>query len=60
MIVAAADRTAHVGVPLFVHVLGAMMLIGTLLFVASAIVLGWRRDDARRARRADPEGLRCC
>ena len=58
MILAAADRTAHVGVPLFVHILGAMMLIGTLLFVASAIMLGWRRDDAAEASALTRQGLR--
>ena len=58
MILAAAGRTAHVGVPLFVHVLGAMMLIGTLLFVATAIVLGWRRDDAAEASALTRQGLR--
>ena len=42
--IVAAIRTAHVGVPLFVHVLGAMLLVGTLLVVASAILLGWRRE----------------
>jgi hypothetical protein len=45
MTVVAAIRTGHVGVPLFVHVLGAMLLVGTLLAVASAIVLGWRRTE---------------
>jgi hypothetical protein len=41
----AAIRTGHVGVPLFFHVLGAMLLVGTLLVVSSAILLGWRRQD---------------
>ena len=41
----AAIRTGHVGVPLFVHVLGAMLLVGTLLVVAAAIVAGWRREE---------------
>jgi hypothetical protein len=45
-VIVAAGRTAHVGVPLYVHILGAILLIGTLLFVASAIVIGWRRNDA--------------
>jgi hypothetical protein len=40
----AAIRTGHVGVPLFFHVLGAMLLVGTLLVVGSAILLGWRRE----------------
>ena len=29
--------------PLFLHVLGAMLLVGTLLAVATAILLDWRR-----------------
>lgn len=33
--------------PLFLHVLGAMLLVGTLLAVATAIVLDWRRPDTR-------------
>ena len=40
-----AIRADEVNFPLFLHVLGAMLLIGTLLAVASAIVLGWRRSD---------------
>jgi len=56
--VVAAIRTAHVGVPLFVHVLGAMLLVGTLLVVASAILLGWRRDDAGEAVALTRYGLR--
>lgn len=44
MSVLAAIRTGHVGVPLFFHVLGAMLLVGTLLVVGSAILLGWRRE----------------
>ena len=44
--IVAAGRTAHVGVPLYVHIVGAMLLIGTLLFVASAIVIGWRGNDS--------------
>jgi hypothetical protein len=44
MSVLAAIRTGHVGVPLFFHVLGAILLVGTLLVVGSAILLGWRRE----------------
>jgi hypothetical protein len=59
MIVAlVGPRTGHVGVPLFVHVLGAMLLVGTLLVVASAILLGWRRDDAGEAVALTRHGLR--
>ena len=46
MNVLAALRGNEVNVPLFVHVLGAMLLVGTLLAVAVAIVEGWRRRDA--------------
>lgn len=58
MMLAVAIRSAHVGVPLFVHVLGAMLLVGTLLVVASAILLGWRRDDAGEAVALTRHGLR--
>ena len=34
--------------PLFLHVLGAMLLVGSLAFVGTAIILGWR-DSARAA-----------
>ena len=40
-----AIRADEVNFPLFLHVLGAMLLVGTLLAVASAIFLGWRRTD---------------
>ena len=30
--------------PLFVHVLGAMALVGTLLVVSTALLASWRRD----------------
>jgi hypothetical protein len=56
--VLAAIRTGHVGVPLFVHVLGAMLLVGTLIVVASAILFGWRRDDAGEAVALTRHGLR--
>jgi hypothetical protein len=41
----AAIRPDSVNLPLFLHVLGAMLLVGTLLAVALATVLGWRRPD---------------
>jgi hypothetical protein len=44
MSVVAAIRADSVNVPLFLHVLGAMLLVGTLLAVATAIILGWRRE----------------
>ncbi|MDX6440113.1 MAG: hypothetical protein QOF45_2696 [Gaiellaceae bacterium] len=34
-----------VNFPLFLHVLGAMLLVGTLLAVALATAIGWRRPD---------------
>jgi len=42
----AAIRPDEVNLPLFVHVLGAMLLVGTLFAVALATVIGWRRPDA--------------
>jgi hypothetical protein len=42
MTVVAALRGSSVNFPLFVHVLGAMLLVGTLLTVALAIALSWR------------------
>ena len=44
-----AIRPDEVNFPLFLHVLGAMLLVGTLLAVASAIFLGWRRADPLEA-----------
>jgi hypothetical protein len=43
--VVAAIRPDEVNLPLFLHVLGAMLLVGTLLAVATATVIGWRRSD---------------
>ena len=34
--------------PLFVHVLGAMALVGALVVVVTALLLVWRSDDAAR------------
>jgi hypothetical protein len=39
----AAIRADQVNFPLFLHVLGAMLLVGALLAVATAITLDWRR-----------------
>ena len=44
-----AIRADAVDFPLFLHVLGAMALVGTLLAVASAIFLGWRRTEPDRS-----------
>jgi hypothetical protein len=46
MTILAAIRADSVNFPLFLHVLGAMLLVGMLLTVASSIMIGWRRDDA--------------
>ena len=41
----ASIRPDEVNFPLFLHVLGAMLLVGTLFAVALATVLAWRRPD---------------
>ncbi len=41
----AAIRPDDVNLALFVHVLGAMLLVGTLLAVGVATAIGWRRSD---------------
>ena len=41
----AAIRPDDVNFPLFLHVFGAMLLVGTLFAVALAIVLAWKRPD---------------
>ena len=46
MTMLAAIRPDEVNLPLFLHVLGAMLLVGLLLAVVAAIATGWRRDDA--------------
>jgi hypothetical protein len=48
----AAIRADEVNFPLFLHVLGAMLLVGTLLAVTTAITLDWRRpgDTAQLTR----------
>jgi hypothetical protein len=45
MTVLLAIRPDDVNFPLFLHVLGAMLLVGMLLAVASAILLAWNRRD---------------
>jgi hypothetical protein len=44
-LLAVADRGSDVEVALFVHVLGAMLLVGTLFGAATALVLAWRRTE---------------
>jgi len=41
----AAIRPDSVNLPLLIHVLGAMLLVGTLLGVTLVTVLGWRSPD---------------
>jgi hypothetical protein len=48
--------------PLFLHVLGAMLLVGALVLVAALILIGWRRSEravplTRLALRAIPYGV---
>jgi hypothetical protein len=55
--VAADLRPGEVDFPLFLHVLGAMLLVGTLLAVATAIVAGRRRADQADAQALTRFGL---
>jgi hypothetical protein len=41
----AAIRPDEVNLPLFLHVLGAMLLVGALFAVALATAIGWKRPD---------------
>ena len=41
----AAIRADDVNFPLFLHVLGAMLLVGTLFAVGVGILVAWRRAD---------------
>lgn len=43
--VLAVIRPDNVNLPLFLHVLGAMLLVGTLLAIAFATILGWRAPE---------------
>ena len=52
-----AIRAGEVNFPLFLHVLGAMALVGTLLAVAVAMLLGWGRTDPERSVRLTRFGL---
>jgi uncharacterized membrane protein len=49
MILFQVARPDSANLPLFLHVLGAMLLVGTLLAVAAAILLAWRRTDPSEA-----------
>jgi len=62
MSILAAIRPDSVNLPLFLHVLGAMLLVGALATVASAILAGWGGDEravglTRFALRAIPYGV---
>ena len=62
MSILAAIRPDSVNLPLFLHVLGAMLLVGALATVASTILAGWGRDEravglTRFALRAIPYGV---
>jgi hypothetical protein len=46
MSVLAAIRPDSWNLPLFLHVLGAMVLVGATLAALTALVAGWRRDAA--------------
>lgn len=55
-------RADSINLPLFLHVLGAMLLVGTLAFVGLLILVGWRASDraaalTRLALRAIPYGV---
>jgi NADH:ubiquinone oxidoreductase subunit 6 (subunit J) len=45
----AAIRADSVNFPLFLHVLGAMLLVGTLFAVSTAILMAWRRSEPSEA-----------
>ena len=45
----AAIRPDEWNVPLFLHVLGALLLVGALVTAVGALVVGWRRDDPAAA-----------
>ncbi|HEX2084958.1 MAG TPA: hypothetical protein VHF89_04695 [Solirubrobacteraceae bacterium] len=42
--------TVDVDVPFFLHVLGAMVLVGSLLLAATALAGAWRAEDAAAVR----------
>jgi hypothetical protein len=48
-VVVAAIRADDVNFPLFMHVLGAMLLVGVLLGSSVALMLSWRRADGGEA-----------
>jgi len=48
--VLATIRPESWGLPLLLHVLGAMLLVGTLVLAASALILAWRDGNASLVR----------
>jgi hypothetical protein len=56
--VLAAIRPGDVNLALFVHVLGAMLLVGTLLASSSALLIAWRRADPGEEQALTRFGLR--
>jgi hypothetical protein len=56
--VVASIRPGDVNLALFVHVLGAMLLVGTLLASSSALLIAWRRADPGEAAALTRFGLR--
>ena len=58
MILFLATRPDSADFPLFLHVLGAMVLVGSLFAVAAAILIGWRREDPADAIGLTRLGLR--
>ena len=52
MTVLALVRPSDWEIPLFVHVLGAMVLVGALVLAATALATAWRSDDAAALRLA--------
>ncbi len=45
----AVIRPAEWNLPLLLHVLGAMLVVGTLLVTVLVFAYGWRRDDPQQA-----------
>lgn len=58
MTTVAVIRADEVNLPLFLHVLGAMLLVGMLMAVVAAIVVGWRRRDPAESAALTRFGLR--
>lgn len=45
-------RTDEINLPLLIHVLGAMLLVGTLILAAAALYVAWRDGNAASLRLA--------